>query len=133
MIERRIPPQNLDAEKSLLGGVLLRNEALNQIETLQPESFYDPKHREIFRAMRALEARSQPIDPVTLEEQLQREGKLTAVGGIGYLSELLSTVPTADNITHYAEIVQDKSTARRLIGVASEIAAKGFVDYGEIK
>jgi replicative DNA helicase len=132
-MERRIPPHNLDAEASVLGGVLLRNEALNNIESLLPDDFYDPRHREVFAAMKALEARSRPIDPVTVEEQLGKSGKLAAVGGIAFLSELVGIVPTADNITHYAEIVSEKAIARRLILAASEITAKGFADYGEVR
>jgi len=133
MSDRRVPPHNLDAEKSVLGGVLLRNEALNLIEWLAPEDFYDPKHREIFASMKVLEAKSRPIDPVTLEDQLSQAGKLHAVGGITYVSELLTLVPTADNIGTYAEIVRDKRLARRLIEVSSEISAKGFAEYGEVK
>src|SRR5215471_220954 len=132
-MERRIPPHNLDAEASVLGGVLLRNEALNAIDTLGPDQFYDPKHREVFAAMKALENKSRPIDPVTLEEELGRSGKLNAIGGLAFLSDLLSVVPTADNITHYAEIVKEKAAARRLILAASEIAAKGFAEYGEVR
>jgi replicative DNA helicase len=131
--ERRVPPQNLEAESSILGGVLIRNDALNSIDSLLPEDFYDPKHKVVYGAMKALEARSKPIDPVTLEEQLSQMGKIQAVGGISYLSDLSSNVPTADNIAYYAEIVRDKAVARRLIEVSSEIAARGFGEYGEVK
>jgi replicative DNA helicase len=133
MSDRRVPPHNADAEASVLGGVLLKNEALNLIEQLAPDDFYDPKHRLVFEAMKTLEQKSRPIDPVTLEEQLSQAGKLTAVGGLAFLSDLVSIVPTADNITHYAEIVRDKAVARRLITTASEIAAKGFGEYGEVR
>src|SRR5262244_2682985 len=102
-MERRVPPHNLDAEASVLGGVLLRNEALNAIDTLAAEHFYDPKHREVFAAMKALEAKSRPIDPITLEEELGRSGKLAAIGGLAFLADLVSAVPTADNVSHYAE------------------------------
>ncbi|RMH45272.1 MAG: replicative DNA helicase [Deltaproteobacteria bacterium] len=129
---RRVLPHNLDAEKSVLGGILLRNDALTQLATLEEEDFYDPKHRAVFAAMRALEAKARPIDPVTLEEELAASGKLEAVGGLAFLSELAIAVPTADNITHYAEIVQDKHAARKLMLAASEIAAKGYGDYGDI-
>ena len=86
-MERRIPPHNLDAEASILGGVLLRNDALNHIDTLTPEHFYDPRHQVVFGAMRALEAKSRPIDPVTLEEQLSQEGTLAAVGSFATRSD----------------------------------------------
>jgi replicative DNA helicase len=132
-MERRTQPHNLDAESSILGGILLRNDALNSIESLVADDFYDPRHREVFAAMKVLEAKSRPIDPVTLEEELSRAGKLQAVGGLAFLTELISVVPSADNIQHYAEIVRDRRTARRLIEVSSEIAAKGFGDYGEVK
>jgi replicative DNA helicase len=131
-VERRVPPHNFDAEASILGGVLLRNEALNELDSLTPEDFYDPKHREVFAAMRSLEARSRPIDPITLEEELGKSGKLAAIGGLAFLSELVQAVPTADNIRYYATIVRDKALARRLILTASEIAAKGFGEYGEV-
>jgi replicative DNA helicase len=133
MSERRVPPHNLDAEASILGGIMLRNDALNNIESLTPDDFYDPRHREVFAAMRALEAKSRPIDPVTVEEELSQAGKLQAVGGLSFLSELVTLVPTADNIVHYAEIVRDKAVARRLITVASEVAARGFGEYGEVR
>jgi replicative DNA helicase len=132
-MDRRVPPHNLDAEASVLGGVFLRNDALNHIETLGAEDFYDPRHREVFVAMKALETRSRAIDPVTVEEQLSQSGKLAAVGGLAFLSDLTRVVPSADNIGHYAEIVRDKAMARRLIMVASEIAAKGFGEYGDVK
>jgi replicative DNA helicase len=133
MADRRTLPHNHDAEASILGGVLLRNEALNVIENLTAEDFYDPRHREIFAAIKVLESKSRPIDPVTLEEELAKAGKLDAVGGMAALAQLIETVPTADNITHYAEIVSDKARARRLIGITSELAAKGFGEYGEVR
>ena len=132
-MERRVPPHNLDAEASILGGILLRNEALNHIDTLTADQFYDPRHREVFAAMKALEAKSRPIDTVTLEEQLVQTGKLGAIGGLSFLSDLTRVTPTADNIAHYAEIVKEKSAARRLILAASEITAKGFAEYGEVR
>jgi len=129
----RVLPHSIDAEKSILGGILLRNDAINQLERLEPEDFYDPRHRAVFAGMRALDMRSRPIDSVTLEEELQRVGKLDAIGGLAYLSELALAVPTADNITHYAEIVADKRTARDLMLAASEIAARGYGDYGDVQ
>ena len=129
----RVPPSNVEAEAAVLGGVLLRNDALSDIDSLTADEFYDPRHREVFRAMKALEARARPIDPVTLEEQLQSGGKLGAIGGLPFLSSLVEGVPTADNIKHYAEIVRDKAVARGLITAASEIAAKGYADYGELR
>ena len=129
----RVLPHNLDAEKSILGAVLLRNDALNHLDSIEEEDFYDPRHRAVFSAMRALDTRSRPIDEVTLEEELSSSGKLEAIGGLSFLSELALAVPTADNITHYAEIVQDKHTARQLMLAASEIAAKGYGEFADVQ
>jgi replicative DNA helicase len=106
---------------------------LSLIDDLEVEDFYDPKHQVIFGAMRNLEEQTQAIDEVTLEAQLQRTGKLDAVGGLAGLSELAVRVPTADNVVHYAKIVKDLKAARSLMLAASEIAAKGYEDYGEIE
>jgi replicative DNA helicase len=128
----RVLPHNIDAEKSILGGILLKSDALNSLENLEEGDFYDPRHKAIFAAMRALESKSKPIDEVTLEEQLQSAAKLEAVGGLAYLSELALAVPTVDNIGHYAAIVQDKHTARKLMLTASEIAAQGYEQFDEV-
>jgi replicative DNA helicase len=129
----RVLPHNLEAEASVLGGILLRNDVLTTLDTLEDEDFYDPKHRLVFAAMRELEQRARPIDEITLEEELSRSGKLDAIGGLAFLSSLALKVPTADNAAHYAEIIQDKHAARRLMLAASEIAAKGYEDYGDVK
>lgn len=129
----RVLPHSSDAEASVLGGVLLRNEVLSLIDDLEVEDFYDPKHQVIFSAVRNLEDQTQAIDEVTLEAQLQRMGKLDAVGGLAGISELAVRVPTADNVVHYAKIVKDLRAARALMLAASEIAAKGYEDYGEIE
>jgi replicative DNA helicase len=130
---KRVLPHNLDAEASVLGGILLRNEVLATLDKIEVEDFYDPRHQAVFAAMQALEAGSRPIDEVTLEAQLQQMGKLEAVGGLAYLSQLGLRVPTADNVVHYANIVQELNSARRLMLTASEIAARGYEDYGEIE
>jgi replicative DNA helicase len=129
----RVLPHNLEAEASVLGGILLRNEVLSQLDTIDEEDFYDPKHKAVFAAMRHLETQAKPIDEVTLEEELMRTGKLEAVGGLAFLSRLAMKVPTADNVTYYAKIVQEKHAARRLMLAASEISAKGYEDYGDIQ
>ena len=128
----RVLPHSLEAEASVLGGILLRNEVLNQLDFLQEDHFYDPKHRTIFAAMRILEGQSKPIDDVTLEEELNRAGNLAAIGGLAFLSELALRVPTADNVLHYGHIVQNKHSARQLMLTASEITALGYEDYGEV-
>lgn len=127
--EKRVLPHNFDAERAILGAVLLRSSALDDVD-LAPDDFYDPRHREIFAAMRELADARKPVDSLLVEEHLKRSGKLAGVGGLAFLSDLLANVATADNIAHYAAIVRDKALALRLIQTASGIAAKGFGDYG---
>ena len=129
----RVLPHSADAEASVLGGILLRNDMLALLDRLEVEHFYDPKHQAVFAAMRALESATKPIDEVTLEAQLQQQGRLEAVGGLVFLSGLALKVPTADNVVHYAKIVEDLHAARVLMMTASEIAARGYEDYGDIE
>ncbi|MGC1339625.1 MAG: replicative DNA helicase, partial [Candidatus Binataceae bacterium] len=126
-ILRRVPPQNLEAEQSVLGAILLDNEAINfALETITPEDFYRESHREIFRAMAELSDHSQPVDAITLTDALRNRGKLEMIGGAGYIAELASIVPTAANIAHYARIVREKSVLRSLASIATEIASGAY-------
>jgi replicative DNA helicase len=96
---RRVPPQSLEAEESVLGGVLLENGALDRVvELLKPDDFYRSTHRKIFRAMLELAERSEPVDLITLSETLKASGELPDVGGTSYLAELAERVPTAANV-----------------------------------
>jgi replicative DNA helicase len=131
--DRRVLPHNLDAEASILGGVILRNELLLQLETLEIDDFYHHQHKVVFEAIRNLEATAKPIDVVTLENEIQKKGKLEAIGGIGFLGELALRVPTADNVLAYTEIVKDHSQARKLILASSEISEKGYEENLEIR
>ena len=125
--EHRLPPQNLEAEMSVLGGILLENEALNRaLEVLRPEDFYRDAHRKIFAALIGLSDRSEPADLVTLNAQLKERGELDAVGGSSYLATLVDFVPTAANITYYCHLVKEKAISRELIRVATEIAGRGY-------
>jgi replicative DNA helicase len=133
MAQKRVLPHNLDAEASILGGILLRNEVLSNLDTLEPEDFYDPRHKVVFGAVRALESANKPIDVVTIEAELDKIGKLDAIGGMAFLGELALRVPTPDNVMHYAAIIQDKHSARRLMLAASEIADKGYDDLGDVR
>src|SRR5882757_3457299 len=130
---RRVLPHNLDAEASILGGILLRNEVLTQLDTLEVEDFYDHKHKVVFQAVRNLEASARPIDVVTLENEIAKAGKLEAIGGIAFLGELTLRVPTTDNILAYAEIVTDKHQARKLMLAAGEISERGYEDGLEVR
>lgn len=123
----RVPPHHADAERSVLGSMLLsHNAALMAMESLHEEDFYDPAHREIFAAMAYLGSISRPIDLVTLESELGRRGKLEGVGGFQYLMELSRFVPSAANVQAYIKIVDEKSTLRKLIGASDEIARMCF-------
>jgi len=131
--DRRVLPHNIDAEASILGGVILRNEILLQLETLETEDFYDHKHKIVFDAIRNLEAAAKPIDVVTLENEIEKAGKLEAIGGIAALGELALRVPTVDNVLAYTEIVRDHSQARKLILASGEIVEKGYEDNLEVR
>lgn len=112
---------------SVLGGVLLENEALNKaLEILRPEDFYREAHRKIFSALIDLSDKGEPADLVTLTAALQQKGDLEAVGGSAYLATLVDYVPTAANIVYYCRMVKDKAVSRRLIQVATEIATRGY-------
>jgi replicative DNA helicase len=128
---RRLPPQNIEAEMSVLGGILLENEALNRaVEILRPDDFYRGSHGKIFSALLELSDRGEPADLVTLTGVLQNRGELEAIGGSSYLATLVDYVPTAANILYYSRIVKEKALNRQIIHVATEIAGRGY-DGGE--
>src|SRR5213596_3852576 len=124
---RRVPPQSLEAEESVLGAVMLDNTVVDRVvEMLRPEDFYRGAHRKLFRAMVELNGRSEPIDLITLSETLKARGDLAEVGGGAYLAELTERVPTAANAVHYAKIVRERSILRGLIEASTEIASRGY-------
>ena len=132
-INIRIPPQNTDSEKALLGSIMLRPEALPEImDILRPEAFYVDKHRTIFEAMMHLYEKREPIDLLTLSSKLKESVDLDRIGGMSYLTEIVNTVPSASNAEHYAEIIQKKHTMRRLIEAAEHIAKIGYDEEQEI-
>ena len=132
--EGRVPPHNLDAEASVLGGILLRNDALDTVleRGIEPEDFYHPAHRAIFEAMLALSERGQPIDIVTLSDQLRvlAQGRKQPVSE-ALLADLAARVPTAANIGFYARIVHEKSSLRRMIAACGEVASRAFTETGD--
>ncbi len=130
----RVPPQDLDAEKSVLGAILVDASAIHLVvEFLRGEHFYQRAHKLIFGAMVELFEKQQPIDVITLKNQLQKNGTLKDAGGAPYLSDLINTVPTSAYIENYAHIVKDQSTKRNLIEMASRAAEQAFNDTGDIK
>lgn len=121
------PPQNQDAEASLLGSLLIDGEALTKIDDLvRSEDFFNQRHATIFSAMKSLYDKRSPIDLLTLAEQLKSNRRLDSVGGASYLTELTNFVPTAAHVEQYAQIVVDKAIRRRLIGASQDIAMVGF-------
>src|SRR6516165_8254032 len=120
-------PNNLDAERSVLGAILLDNHALNAaIETLRPEDFFLDQHRRVFTHMIALGESQQAIDLVTLTEELHRKGELEASGGAPYLASLADGMPRVSNIEHYARIVKEKAVLRNLIHATHDIQQRAF-------
>jgi replicative DNA helicase len=131
---RRVPPQSLDAEQSVLGGILLDNAALDRLaEILHADDFYREAHRKVFRAMQALSERNEPVDLITLPEELRARDALAEVGGAAFLAELAERVPTAANIVNYARIVREKAILRSLITTATSIAARGYEPGQDVK
>jgi replicative DNA helicase len=122
-------PNNLEAERSILGAILLDDKAvLTVFETLRSQDFYLESHRRVFEKMLQLMNASRPIDLVTLKDELQRANELESVGGAAYLASLTDGLPRAMNIEHYARIVKEKSTLRRLIHVSNETMARSYQD-----
>jgi replicative DNA helicase len=123
----KIPPQNIDAEMSLLGAVLIDEEVLADIsEHVKPADFYDKRHHIVFAGMMRLFERHKPVDLLTLTDELKKKDQLESVGGSAYLTELTNYVPTAAHAESYAEIVAQKAVRRRLIKASSEISEMGF-------
>lgn len=123
----RIPPQALEAEQSILGGLMLDREALDQVgDVLTPEDFYKPSHQKIFAAIKELHSKNQPIDIITVTNLLEGEGSIEMVGGAPYLITLLESTISSANISSHARIVKDKSTLRRLIQVNSKLIEKAY-------
>src|SRR5207237_10575074 len=103
------------------------------LQALEGRAFYAMQQQIVFAAIRALAATSKPIDVVTLENEIEKQGKLDAIGGIAFLGELALRVPTADNVVTYAEIVSDKHQARKLMLASTEIAERGYEDGLEVR
>ena len=123
----KLPPQNIEAEQSILGAIMIENDALPKvIEIISREDFYKESHRKIYDAMIELFDKSEPIDLITIAEELKKRNEIDAVGGEAYLSALASQVPTAANIRYHSKIIREKALLRSLIKSASEIASKVY-------
>ena len=127
----KLPPHSLEAEQSVLGGLLLDNDAADRVgDVAAAEDFYSDAHRVIYRHVMQLIANGKPADVVTLAESLSSAQKLDYVGGLAYLGALVQNVPTAANIRHYAQIVRDRSILRQLAATAGEIADTAYNPLG---
>jgi replicative DNA helicase len=123
----RVPPHSVQGEQSVLGGLMLNSEAWNEIsDKIASEDFYRREHQLIFQAMRALSEADQPLDVVTIAEELERRAELNDVGGMPYLGMLANETPTASNVPAYARIVREQSVMRQLIRVGNKIADSGY-------
>ncbi|MBC7764240.1 replicative DNA helicase [Microbacteriaceae bacterium] len=123
----KIPPQSLDAEMSLLGAVLIDEEALADVsEEVSPKDFYDKRHTLIFSSMMRLYEKHKPVDLLTLTEELKKKNELEIIGGSAYLTEITNYVPTAAHARAYAELVSQKAIRRRLIKASAQISEMGF-------
>ncbi|RYG95140.1 MAG: replicative DNA helicase, partial [Alphaproteobacteria bacterium] len=128
----RIPPHSIEAESSVLGGLLLDNGAWDRVgDLLKDVDFYRHEHRLIFTAIAQLVNASKPADVITVFEQLQAIGKAEEVGGLAYLNALAQYVPSASNIRRYAEIVRERGILRKLITASDEIATNAFNPQGQ--
>jgi replicative DNA helicase len=128
-----VPPQNVEAEESILSAILIDNTVLlDVIEILKSEDFYRTGHQKIYSAVIDLFDKGEPVDLVTLANNLQEKGLLEDVGGASYLARLVDAVPLAVNAEHYAKIVHDKASLRRLIEKANAIAKRCFKDEGNV-
>ena len=123
----RIPPHSVESEQSILGSILLDKEAIiTVLETIKPEDFYKEAHKVIYECMVKLNNKSEPIDLITLTEELKKQNQLEDVGGVSYITSLSTIVPTTSNVKYYADIVKEKSVLRKLIKVSNDILNLGY-------
>ena len=129
----KLPPQNNEAEQSLLGCLMLDKEAIAKVvDLINPEDFYKSVHQDIYQVMTDLYEKSEPIDILSISSKLKERNKLENIGGSAYLTSLINTVPTATNISHYAKIVRQKKILRDLISASEEIGLSAFDETEEV-
>lgn len=130
----KLPPQNVEAEQSVLGSILIDPTALIKVvDILSPEDFYSPAHNKIYRAIIELYEKSQPVDILTLTNRLKEKELLKGIGGSGYLAELTNQVTTASHVDHFAQIVKEKKVLRDLIQASAEITENAFEPAKEME
>ncbi|MDP4983007.1 replicative DNA helicase, partial [Pseudoalteromonas tunicata] len=127
----KMAPHSIEAEQSVLGGLMLDNEAWDRVaERVVSQDFYTRTHRFIFEAMEKLAEQGQPLDLITISETLEKNNQLEGIGGFSYLGEIAKNTPSAANINAYADIVRERAVVREMISVANEIAEAGFNPEG---
>lgn len=126
-LRERIPPHAYDAERAVLGGIMLDAEALERLDgSLHPEHFYVEAHRHIFGAMQELSGRGQPVDALTIKDFLEQRQLLEQCGGESYLGELVGSIPTAANVKHYGQIVRERAVLRELLSVCGQVSQEVY-------
>ena len=129
----KLPPQALEVEKTLLGSLLIDKEAINKVaDLIKPEDFYKRGHQIIYQAVMSLFEKREPIDLVTLTEQLKKEGTYDKIGGVSYLTTLVNIVPTSAHIEHYARIIKEHAIRRNLITNATKLIEEAYNDSGSV-
>jgi len=130
----KVPPNDINAEKSVLGSILIDPSAMGLVaEFIHAEYFYLPEHQAIYNAMLSLFEKQSPIDLITMQDQLKADGAIKKIGGTAYLSELINIVPTSANVEQYALIVKAHYTKRKLISLSSRMVEKAFAEGGDVK
>lgn len=133
IISTKLPPYNLEAEKAVLGAILIQNEALPKtIEILQPEDYYRDSHRKIYQVMLRLFEKNEPIDLLTLNEELRKSNELEDVGGAAYLASLAEEAVTAANVIAYANIIKEKAILRELINISTDIITRSYTQEEDV-
>lgn len=133
-LPERVPPQNIEAEQAVLGAMLIKKEAIAEVqEILQPDDFYREAHRIVYEAMVQLQNNDEAVDLVTLTEQLRKSEQLDKIGGLAFITQLANAVPTAANVVYHAKIVKEKAELRSLINVATAIASAAYEDNTDVE
>jgi len=130
----KLPPQHLEAEQSVLGGMLIENEAIPKVmEILTPDDFYREAHRKIYDSLIDISERNEPVDLITLTNELRKKEHLDAIGGASYITTLIDSVVTAANIEYYARIIKEKAVLRKLIETSTNIITESYEDRGDVE
>ena len=133
-LPERVPPQNIEAEQAVLGAMLIKKEAIIEVqEILQPDDFYREAHRLVYEAMLELSGNDEAVDLVTLTEQLRKSEQLEKIGGLPFITQLANAVPTAANVGYHAKIVKEKAELRNLINAATKIASAAYEDTDSVE